>query len=383
MRLAEENGKILGLEHEAEVPRWHNGYQTTKNKTTKAIKKTTVNPIMGCDGCELWKPAAAIATTMLATLLLLTKKSKGFIKPAVDRAVGDRDTSALYRDRERVAVELAVGLSLTREQQKEMVDVVRQECKCYAGLLGTFRGGHKGYAEQFERPAFFPGRMAKAARWNLPSEREMATKPWLEGCPRLIFVSDMGDALSKNVSFDYLLQEIIANVSSDVGSRHFWLWLSKRPAQMAKFGDWLTKRGVAWPDNLMAMTTVTAQSKSSRVDELRKVPSRLKGLSLEPLFEPVDLDFEGIDWLICGGGSDVLAQPFHVEWALHLLDQCRAAGVAFFLKQLGKKPFYQNEPLELEHKHGGDWSEWREAWQVREVPEAFRASTLCGSRRRV
>jgi protein gp37 len=152
---------------------------------------------------------------------------------------------------------------------------------------------------------------------------------------------------------------------------------------MAKFGDWLTKRGVAWPDNLMAMTTVTAQSKSSRVDELRKVPSRLKGLSLEPLFEPVDLDFEGIDWLICGGGSDVLAQPFHVEWALHLLDQCRAAGVAFFLKQLGKKPFYQNEPLELEHKHGGDWSEWREAWQVREVPEAFRASTLCGSRRRV
>jgi hypothetical protein len=45
--------------------------------------------------------------------------------------------------------------------------------------------------------------------------------------------------------------------------------------------------------------------------------------------------------------------------------------VAFFLKQLGKKPFYQNQPLKLEDKHGGDWAEWPEDWRVRELPEAF------------
>ena len=188
----------------------------------------------------------------------------------------------------------------------------------------------------------------------------------------MIFVSDMGDALSRSVSFDYLLQEIVANVSSEPGARHIWLWLTKRPARMVKFGDWLTKRGVVWPENLMAMTTVTARSKSSRVDELRKVPSRLKGLSLEPLFEPVELDLEGIDWVICGGGSDVLAEPFHVEWALAVRKQSEMAGAAFFLKQLGKRPFYQNQPLSLRDKHGGDWTEWLKEWRVREVPQSFR-----------
>src|ERR1035438_2009215 len=74
---------------------------------------STVNPVMGCDGCELWKPAAAIAMIMLAMLLLLTKKPKSIVKPAVDRAVGDRETSELYRDRKQIAEDLAGSLGLT------------------------------------------------------------------------------------------------------------------------------------------------------------------------------------------------------------------------------------------------------------------------------
>jgi protein gp37 len=297
---------------------------------------------------------------------------------AIALTLGKGSMSEVYENRKAIARKL-VG----RDKRKAdtVVDVIREQAKCYAGLLGTFRGGHKGYAGQFERPDLFPGRMATAVRWNPPTEGEMTTKPWLEGCPRMIFVSDMGDALSKNVSFDYLLQEIIVTVPSDVGSRHIWLWLTKRPAQMAKFGDWLTKRGVAWPDNLMAMTTVTAQSKSSRVDELRKVPSRLKGLSMEPLFEPVDLDLDGIDWVICGGGSDVLAEPFHIEWSLAVRKQGEMAGAAFFLKQLGKRPFYQNQPLSLRDKHGGDWTEWLKGWRVRDVPTAFREYAQLNARR--
>jgi protein gp37 len=262
---------------------------------------STVNPVMGCDGCELWPNVGKVSAGIKKGLQSICAAP---VSPMVlKQTLGKGSMSEIYRNRKDIARRL-----VERDKRKAgaVVDVIRGQAKCYAGLLGTFRGGHKGYAGQFERPDRFPRRMAKAARWRRPTEGEMATKPWLEGCPRMIFVSDMGDALSKNVSFDYLLQEIIVNVSSDIGSRHIWLWLTKRPAQMARFGIWLTKQGVAWPENLMAMTTVTAQSKSSRVDELRKVPSRLKGLSLEPLFEPVDLDLEGIDWVICGGGSDVL-----------------------------------------------------------------------------
>jgi hypothetical protein len=63
---------------------------------------STINPEMGCDGCELWKSAAAIAAIMLTMLILLTKKPKATLRQAIARAVGDRKTSELYRDRERV-----------------------------------------------------------------------------------------------------------------------------------------------------------------------------------------------------------------------------------------------------------------------------------------
>jgi hypothetical protein len=64
---------------------------------------STINPVMGCDGCELWKSAPAIAAIMLTMLILLTKKPKATLRQAIARAVGDRKTSELYRDRERVA----------------------------------------------------------------------------------------------------------------------------------------------------------------------------------------------------------------------------------------------------------------------------------------
>jgi protein gp37 len=280
--------------------------------------------------------------------------------------------SELYRDRELLADKIQTTFDTTNGVWSEIVDCIRRRAKCYAGLLGTIRAGHKGYADQFEHPKLYPTRMTAAAQWSAPTLNEMATKPWLEGCPRLIFISDMGDALSQTVSFSFLRQEIVDNVLSAEGQRHIWLWLTKRPARMAEFGSWLAAQGLAWPPNLVAMTTVTAQSKAGRLDQLRKVPSRWKGLSLEPLFGPLDLCMQGIDWVIVGGGSDALAESFHVEWALNVRDKCKAVGVAFFLKQLGKRPFYQGQPLDLADEHGGDWSEWPAEWRVREVPQAFR-----------
>ena len=327
---------------------------------------------MGCDGCELWKPTAAIATILVAMLVLLTRKPKATVKQVVAQAVGARKTSELYRDREHVTEELAANLSLTRDQKKEVVDLVREECKCYAGLLGTFRAGHAGYADEFELPKLYPGRVENAARWDLPDAKEIVDKPWLAGAVRLVFLSDMGDALSADVPFDYLRDEIVTNVNSPNGRRHIWLWLTKRPEKMAEFAGWLHDRRISWPQNLVPMTTLTMQRYAGRVDQLRRVPSQLRGLSLEPLFEPIDLDLRDIAWVIVGGGSDVLAQPFYVEWALALKRKCAEEGVKFFFKQAGKHPFYEGKPLDLEDKHGGDWAEWPEEWRVREIPEGFR-----------
>ena len=120
------------------------------------------------------------------------------------------------------------------------------------------------------------------------------------------------------------------------------------------------------------MTTVTAQRFAARVDELRRVPAKYKGLSVEPLFEPVSLNLSGIDWVIVGGGSDVLASPFHVEWALDLQAQAEDCQAAFFLKQLGKHPYYRGQPLKLNDRHGGDWNEWPTVCQTRQLPPAFK-----------
>ena len=295
------------------------------------------------------------------------------VTQVVRQAVCRQDMSELYRDRELLADKIQAAFGTTNGVHEVVVDTIRRAARCYAALLGTIRAGHKGYGDRFEQPKLYAGRMATAAHWSAPTPEEAASKPWLAGCPRLVFISDMGDALSKAVPFSFLRHEIVDQVSSVEGKRHIWLWLTKRPARMGEFAASLAMQSVPWPENLMAMTTITAQCKAGRLDQLRKVPSRWKGLSLEPLLEPVELCLDGIDWVIVGGGSDVLAEPFHVEWALNLRERCQATGVAFFLKQLGKKPFHQGQRFDLANEHGGDWNEWPAEWRVREVPNAFRS----------
>lgn len=332
---------------------------------------SSVNPVMGCDGCELWIPGK---------------------------------------------VE-----------------------HCYAGSLHKIRAGRPGYADKFEVPKLFPGRMAKAAAWNTTPDR--SEKPWLSG-PRKIFISDMGDALSHDVPLEYLRDEVIGAVQSEKGQRHIWLWLTKQPQRMVKLADM-----VAWPENLWALTSVTSAEQLGRVRQLLRVPAKVRGVSYEPALGKVDFgpwlpgcdpDCEecrrenehiaeyrgtgrlplgrvtrerphrsGIDWLIIGGESGPGARPFDVEWARRAVKQCRSASVAAFVKQLGAnirerndagfdadmspessawtlpdpigqvehnpngfREEYQGAPvrIRLRDKKGGDMAEWPEDLRVREFP---------------
>lgn len=94
----------------------------------------------------------------------------------------------------------------------------------------------------------------------------------------------------------------------------------------------------------------------------------------------------GLSWIIAGGESGPHARPFDISWARSAIEQCRAAGVACFVKQLGLRPFEtriqygngpygpakegeEDEPLMLKDKKGGDMAEWEEGLRVREFPE--------------
>jgi len=214
--------------------------------------------------------------------------------------------------------------------------------------------------------------MAEAARWSDLTDTDRGDKPWLNGMPRTIFVSDMSDSLSSVVPFEYLEAEIIANVTSELGQRHQWLWLTKRPDRMAEFSSWLKSRSISWPTNLWVGTSITTQATISRIGKLLKVgdSKTIRFLSVEPQVEVIDLGkwLPKLDWVIQGGESGHGARTFDVQWALDMSAQCRKHEVPYFLKQLGAVVVHNDKPLSLEDGHGGDWSEWSKAIRVRQMP---------------
>ena len=101
---------------------------------------------------------------------------------------------------------------------------------------------------------------------------------------------------------------------------------------------------------------------------------------------PVYSNHGAVDWVIVGGESGPNARPCNIEWIRSIVRQCKEAGVACFVKQLGARPFMSgsrgerfNWPcgflvrnsetwLKLDDKKGGDWNEWPEDLKVREFP---------------
>lgn len=249
---------------------------------------------------------------------------------------------------------------------------------CYAGTLhARFGGKTTGYAPTFEDVTTFAGRTAVAARWPDLAGRPRAQKPWLSGMPRLIFVSDMSDSLSKSVSFDYLLDQIVNVASQGPGSRHQWLWLTKRASRMATFSTWLSEAGIPWPENLWAGTSVTDRRSAARIGHLLRVGSTdtIRFVSLEPHVEPIDLRpwLSGIDWVIEGGESGRGARPFDLVWASDIIGQCRDAGVPLFVKQLGSLVISSGCEARFSDAHAGDWAEWPEGLRVRQMPRVDEA----------
>jgi protein gp37 len=178
--------------------------------------------------------------------------------------------------------------------------------------------------------------MVEAARWLDLAGEPRKDKPWLDGLPRLVFVSDMSDALSAAVPFEFLEEEVVRTVASPSGQRHQWLWLTKRPDRMARFSEYLKAKGVGWSKNLWAGTSITTQATTSRIKHLLRVgrEDNIRFLSVEPQHEDIELGewLPRLDWVIQGGESGKAATPFALEWAHRLIRGCREAGVAYFLK---------------------------------------------------
>ena len=146
-----------------------------------------------------------------------------------------------------------------------------------------------------------------------------------------------------------------------------WLLLTKRPEYIREF---IERDAIgSFGKNIWLGTSVENQEQADiRIPELLKIPAKVRFLSCEPLLEEIDLlrhwyqwghdgQHHGIgspecprelhhhhddrcqkpfDWVIVGGESGPKRRPFNPDWARSIRDQCKEAGVPFFMKQIDK-----------------------------------------------
>ena len=130
---------------------------------------------------------------------------------------------------------------------------------------------------------------------------------------------------------------------------------------------------LSWPPNNVWLGVSCENRKHglARLDHLRRTPAVVRFVSFEPLLEDLgEIDLSGIHWAIVGGESGPGARPCGFAWIRSIRDQCRAAGVPVFIKQLGAQPRTDADEIvpRLDRK-GGDMAEWPDDLQIREFPD--------------
>jgi protein gp37 len=148
--------------------------------------------------------------------------------------------------------------------------------------------------------------------------------------PTTYFLNSMSDLFHERVPDEYISQVL------DVVTRtpqHTYQILTKRAERMAHY----FAQGHAVPPNAwMGVSVENRKHGVPRIDHLRKVPARIRFLSVEPLLQDVgELHLTDIHWVIVGGESGAKARPMDPAWVENVRRQCEAQRVAFFFKQWG------------------------------------------------
>lgn len=270
-----------------------------------------------------------------------------------------------------------------------------------------------------------------ASTWDQPMKWERNAQAFQaeNGRRQRVFCASLADVFDNEV--DPVWRSDLFKLIGDTPNLD-WLLLTKRVGnvfRMLPFG-W---QDFGMPTNIWLGATVVNQEEADRdIPKLLDVPASVRFLSIEPMLGPVLFDrawldrkhwaslvdaaadqlflttedaerakrMSLIDWVICGVESGHGARPMETAWARSLAEQCKAAGVAFHMKQLGAQPrgwcvarlhVDQKDEADLaadycdlyeasecsrscgrcafmKDKKGGDMEEWPEDLRVREFP---------------
>lgn len=212
--------------------------------------------------------------------------------------------------------------------------------------------------------------------------------------PRRIFVDSMSDLFHEDVPFEFIAKvwDTMFNTSVLANTpHHTYQILTKRPDLMLEFSKWMNDtqhRRIDYSNVWLGVSVENQLWADRRIPLLLQTPAAVRFISAEPLLAPVDIDpfLEcphwndsvygaeggdiccqlcgkpracqplGLDWIIAGCESGPKHRPMDTDWARSLRDQCQAAGVPFFLKQM----YVDGKKVETPELDGKAWAEMPE-----------------------
>lgn len=220
--------------------------------------------------------------------------------------------------------------------------------------------------------------------------------PLLWKKPRKIFGPSLGDLFHEDVPDEFILKTFTMMRKAHW---HTFQILTKRPERMMEMMNHLqwhsptteqNRNGVrGWQAYLGDADTkplpnvwlgVSAENQywaDRRIPLLLQTPAAVRFVSYEPALKSVNFNpwissspfsqtMPALDQIIIGGESGPKARRFDENWAHITIRDCRDAGIACFVKQMGS--VWAQEHGAKDRK-GGDMGEWPEALRVREFPK--------------
>jgi len=237
---------------------------------------------------------------------------------------------------------------------------------CYAAALSK-RWGWGEYKQGIPRQRTSAANWKQPLAWNRQAEKD--------GLPHRTFCASLADVFDNEVP-DAWRSDLWMLISETPNLQ--WLLVTKRIGNVAKMMHPSLFKNLP---NVRLLITVCNQDEADRdIPKLLSLPCK-NGISYEPALDDVDFRawfpwktraYEGnpsIQWVIMGGESGPRARPFVIGWARSTADQCRAAGVPFFMKQFGNNAVNREGVSHpFKDRAGADPAEWPEDLRIREFP---------------
>lgn len=204
---------------------------------------------------------------------------------------------------------------------------------CYAERLAYRLAamGQENYKTVLRKKDGWDGR-----NWNgkiaYQMEQLEKLKHWHK--PRRVFIGSMTDIFHETVPFREIVWVFDAMYES---TQHTYIIATKRPDKALAFAQWWDAR---WSDHIhLVISCSTQKDLDEMAPVLLQIPAAVRGVSLEPLLEEIDLRKYltgklGLAHVIVGCESGPKRRPCDIEWVRSIVRQCKDAGVAVYLKQL-------------------------------------------------